>query len=148
MWILISTFFLACIAYWLYRTYKKWESKIPLIKSLMKIYLIINLKKLLSKVEGNPVGPSSNTIVFNDNHVHITYHFNGSPHSLRIPHHPKNKLKMHQMFLIKGSTVIDITHKHGIPYYLSPKDLGGDKIIHKKGDDIIREFIDDELPYI
>lgn len=149
MWIvIISTLILVSIT-WLYLSYK---DKTELIKAFVKVYAIVQLKKLLHKLENKDNKGAStedaSTIVFKENHVHITYYLNGNPHNVRIPHFPKNKLKLHQMILVTSSVEIDITHKHGLPYYLSAKDLGGHKIVHKKGNEVIHEFHEDELPYI
>lgn len=146
MWIIITSILFIIL---LYIYYNKISNKIPLIKAAIKLYIIVKLRELLSETNSKD---NNNTINFKDNHVNITYYFNGNFHNLRLPHNPKNKIKMHQMILVKNDNneyiEIDITHKHGLPYYLSAKDLGGHKIIHKKGDDIIQEFVDNELPYI
>jgi len=39
-----------------------------------------------------------------------------------------------------------ITHKPGIPYLLSAKNMGGTKIIVEKRNRIIKEYINDEVP--
>jgi len=148
MLILIISTLIFIASSWVYLLYK---DKFEIIKSFIKLYIIIQLKKILNKLEGkNNHLENQNTISFEKNHVHITYHLNGNNHDLRIPHHTKNKLKLNQIILINNDEMveIDITHKHGLPYYLSAKDLGGHKIVHKKGDEVIMEFHHDEIPYI
>lgn len=151
MWVYLALILLSLI---IIRLYYKYGKHFHLIKALIRSFLVSQLKKLLILLEGKPSTKEhkENTIQFNDNHVHLKYHLNGSSYDLRLPFHSKNKLKLHQMILFKRSdndiTLIDITHRHGLPYHLSAKDLGGEKIIHKKGDDIIREFEEEEIPYI
>jgi len=93
------------------------------------------------------------TVIFNENHVHVTYYVNKIPHKMRIPHHPKNKLKFHTMILIKESSEgtveeVDITHRHGIPYFLSARELGGSYIVKRIAEEEIARFELNEIPKI
>ena len=87
--------------------------------------------------------PRENTAILHDTHVHITYHIDGDNHVIRIP---RNKNKFHKMYLIKNEQHIDITHRHGIKYLLSAKDLGGEYIIRKEMDEEVSRYSLDEIP--
>jgi hypothetical protein len=107
--------------------------------------LIPAIKDYVSKLR-NP----DTTIKINTNHIHLTYYIGKIPHTIRIPHYPRHKLNFHQMVLIKqtadGLTEEDITHRHGIPYFLSAKDLGGDYIIKRIAGEDVNKFELDEIP--
>jgi len=88
-----------------------------------------------------------NTIIIKDNHIHITYYSSKIPYHFKIP---KYKSEHHQMVLVieKDGNLIeeDITHKHGIPYFLSAKDLGGSYISKRRFGEEIDKFREDEIP--
>jgi len=96
------------------------------------------------------MGTPQNTAVFHDNHVRITYHVNSVEYTLRIPYHSKNKLNAHQMILIKETNGIqveeDVSHRHGIPYFLSAKDLGGTHIVKRRAGEDLNKFEVHEIP--
>lgn len=109
------------------------------------IYTVIINKLFKSKA-------SEDTIVFHDTHIHITYYLNQNPHTIRVPYNQKNKNKFHKMILIKdtsdGNVEIDITHKHGIPYLLTARELGGKHINKRVAGEDVSQFEIDEIPKI
>lgn len=77
------------------------------------------------------LGSNSSYILFNNNHIEISYSCLGEKYFIRLPYNPRNKVKMIQFKaeLISGDKKIDITQQPGIPYLINAKDLCGEKII-------------------
>lgn len=98
-----------------------------------------------SKVSFKTLGRSQSAIISFD---HL-----GKQHKVCVPYDRKKSMKMLRktVFLIKDNETektnkIDITHKPGIPYLLTPKQMGGIKIIVEKDNKILKEYTEDEIP--
>ena len=96
-----------------------------------------------SKVSFKTLGRSQSAIISFD---HL-----GKQHNVCVPYDRKKSMKMLRktVFLIKDNDKTDkinITHKPGIPYLLSPKQMGGIKIIVEKDNKILKEYTEDEIP--
>jgi len=126
---------------------------IPVIITIIyyKSFLSDIIKILISylRLSRNP----ETTIIFEENHVHITYYSGRVPHNIKIPHNPSHRFRFHKMVLIKELSdgvmqEIDITHQHGIPYFLTAAQMGGTKIIKRVAGEDVNEFGPDEIPKI
>ena len=95
-----------------------------------------------SKVSFKTLGRSQSAIISFD---HL-----GKQHKVCVPYDRKKGMKMLRktVFLIKNEKTnkINITHKPGIPYLLTPKQMGGIKIIVEKDDKILKFYTEDEVP--
>ena len=81
----------------------------------------------------------------------ILYKHGGKEHSVCVPYDRSNLRTMlrKKVFLINSNidnNKIEITHKPGVPYSLSAKDMGGIKIIVMKDNTIIKEYAQSEIP--
>ena len=83
----------------------------------------------------------------------ILYSHGGKNHKVCVPYDRSKSRNMlrKQVFLIRTNENEDeqwneITHKPGIPYLLSAKDMGGIKIIIVKDGETIKEYSEDEIP--
>lgn len=90
----------------------------------------------------------------------ILYKHGGKEHRVCVPYDRSKSTAMlrKQVFLINSSNNnndidkkidinrIEITHKPGIPYLLSAKQMGGTKIIVIKDNETIKEYLDDDIP--
>lgn len=80
----------------------------------------------------------------------ISYQYGGKNYKVCVPY-DSSKVRgalRKEVFLIRGNERIDITHKPGIPYLLSAKDMGGNRIIVTKDEQILNEFEENEIPII
>ena len=145
----------------IFLTYLYKDTIVLLWKNRMFFYKLFN-KKIFNNNNNNNNNNNSNTVIFNDTHIHITYYLDNDPHSLRVPYNPKNKNKFHRMILIKTNDddhkgeghkdesyiEVDITHKHGIPYLLTARELGGLYIVKRVAGEELSRFEIDELPKV
>ena len=86
----------------------------------------------------------------------ILYNHGGKSHNICVPYDRSKSRKMlrKEVFLVRlddqennnQENQIEITHKPGVPYLLSAKDMGGIKIIVIKDDETIREYGEEEIP--
>lgn len=78
----------------------------------------------------------------------VLYKYGGKEHKVCIPYDRTKSTNMlrKEVKLIKNEETIDITHKPGVPYLLSSEDMGGDKIIVIKDNNVIKEYFGDEIP--
>lgn len=78
----------------------------------------------------------------------ILYKHGGKDHRVCIPYDRSRVISMMRkdVKLITNEGEIDITHKPGIPYLLSAFQMGGNKILVKKDNKIIREYVEHEIP--
>ena len=94
----------------------------------------------------------NNTITLHDGYAHIEYYKDGDLYTLRVPRIVKNRYNPNKIILIKNIddvlTETDITHHHGIPYFLSAKDLGGDYLTKRLYDEDVGKFDQSEVPSI
>lgn len=60
----------------------------------------------------------------------ITYSDNSEQYHLSVPYNPQHAIDMifYKATLVNGSETRDITQQPGIPYLLSPKEIGGEYI--------------------
>lgn len=90
-----------------------------------------------------------NSIELRDTYAIITYYLDGDKYSIRVPRNPKHRLNPARMILILHDGIeIDITHKHGIPYFLSATDLGGVNITKRVYEENVSQFCVNEVPYL
>lgn len=90
-----------------------------------------------------------NSIELRDTYAIITYYLDGDKYSIRVPRNHKHKLSPARMILILHDGIeIDITHKHGIPYFLSAIDLGGVNITKRVYEEDVSQFSLDEIPHL
>ena len=78
----------------------------------------------------------------------ILYKHGGKEHKVCV-HYDRTKLRpmlRKKVFLIKSDERIEITHKPGVPYLLTAKDMGGIKIIVVKDNNTIKEYQEEEIP--
>lgn len=124
----------------------KYKNKLTFLWS--NRYIIYSM--LLKQLSRSRV--SENTIIFKENHAVITYYYEKNEFTLRVPYSPKHRLDFHKMILIKEASVeiveTDITHKYGIPYMLTARQLGGDYIVRRKVGGNITTFNIDEIPHV
>jgi len=96
--------------------------------------------------------------------MHLQFQHEGKTHSIYLPWNESliRKMQRRKVYLLKRNNVsqsdtnlsntytrIDISQKPGIPYLLSAKDLGGEKIIIEDlSGEIIGEFENEEIPKI
>ena len=78
----------------------------------------------------------------------ILYNHGGKEHKVCVPYDRSKSRAMlrKKVFLIRDDDRIEITHKPGVPYSLSAKDMGGNKIIVTKDNRTIKEYTDIEIP--
>ena len=105
-----------------------------------KYFIYLMIKNYLSTIFDN----KKPSIIIHDTHVHINYYVDGALHSIKVPR--ENKIKHHKMYLIKDGDEIDITHKHGIKYLCTARELKGDYIIKKIMDEEVNRYDVDEVP--
>jgi len=73
----------------------------------------------------------------------------GKTHSVYIPYDRKKSSSMlrKKVFLIKENEKIDISQKPGVPYLITAKQLGGQKIVVEDlTGEIIKTYTEDEVP--
>lgn len=77
----------------------------------------------------------------------ITYYRDNESYQLNIPFNRDliRKMSGSKVYLIIGNKQVNITQQPGIPYSVTAREMGGEKIVIKKGDKII-EFGLDEIP--
>ena len=83
----------------------------------------------------------------------ILFSHGGKQHQVCIPYDrtkSRNMLRK-KVYLVRnedktGLTKTEITHKPGVPYLLSAQDMGGDKIVVEKDNNILIEYDKDEIP--
>ena len=117
---------------------------IPRIKKYIigKILDEINNETKLdrSDVSFKPFGRSKSAMVVFD-HA-------GKQQKIYVPYDRKKTVSMlrKKVFLIKTGESTEITHKPGVPYLLSPKQMGGNKITIMKDGKIVKTYGEDEIP--
>jgi len=147
----IIFFIIYFIGYIISGTLIIYQTQIYPVWVLAKIISARYLRKIANKLHQNQID-QGDTIKFKNNHVEITYYLNKTEYLLRLPYYKMNQLKLHEMILVKSLDgaieEIDITHKHGIPYFLTACDLGGSHIEHRKTGDLIKCFNHEKVPHI
>ena len=78
----------------------------------------------------------------------IVYKHGGKQHKVCVPYDRTKSRTMlrKKVFLVKAGEKIEITHKPGVPYLLSSKDMGGEKILVTKDNQTIKEYSNEEIP--
>jgi hypothetical protein len=78
----------------------------------------------------------------------VLFTHGGKQHKVCVPYSRKKGRTMNRkkVFLLKGSEKIEITHKSGVPYLISAKTMGGDKIVVEKDNKIIQEYSSEDIP--
>ena len=81
----------------------------------------------------------------------ILYNHGGKNHNICVPYDRSKSRKMlrKEVFLVRlddHENRVEITHKPGVPYLLSAKEMGGIKIVVTKDGETIREYGEDEIP--
>lgn len=82
----------------------------------------------------------------------ILYKHGGKEHKVCVPYdRSKSRIMLRkEVYLVRNGGEkeerIEITHKPGVPYLLSAKEMGGSKIIVIKDNKIIKEYGEDEKP--
>ena len=85
----------------------------------------------------------------------VMFEYGGKQSKVHIPYNRRKMVSMmrKKVFLIRPTKdtdeedeKIEITHKPGVPYLLSAREMGGNKIIVKKDNDIIQTYDVDDTP--
>ncbi len=78
----------------------------------------------------------------------VVFDHGGKQHRICIPYdNTKSRhMRRKKVYLIRKGDKIEITHKPGIPYLLSSKDMGGDKIIVEKDSKVVQEYGIEDVP--
>lgn len=142
MYFLIGIGMVIIIGYW-------WKDSIfYYIKKLM-------MRLIFQSIFGQNIHlPSldNNQLIINNNQksASIIYNYRGRRYILFFPFHPEEIMKSigFQFFLIKKGKKIDITQQKGIPYLITANQLGGEKIELRKDNELIKEYLSDEIPRI
>ena len=76
-----------------------------------------------------------------NNLVRISYEYGGKTYYIVVPYDKElcRSGRRKQVFLQQGENFIDITQKPGIPYLLTPEQLGG-KVLIKKDRKLLKDF--------
>lgn len=120
------------------------------VKSKIQNYIVAEVMvKLNEKGNNDPISFSE---LPNNKSGLLRYEQGGKKYSLCVTYDQTKAGSMRgkEVYLISGEQGIEqktlLTHKPGIPYLLSAKDMGGTKIIVEKRNKIIKEYKDDEVP--
>ena len=73
----------------------------------------------------------------------------GKQHKLTVPYdrsRGRSMARKNVYLVLDNDNKKDITHKQGVPYLLSAKQMGGHKIVVEKDNKVIREYSEDEIP--
>lgn len=78
----------------------------------------------------------------------VIFDHGGKSHNICIPFDQTKAKYMRRkdVFLIKDNTEIEITHKPGVPYLLCAEEMGGESIVVKKDNNILRVYNKEEVP--
>ncbi len=78
----------------------------------------------------------------------VLFEHGGKQHKLFVPYNRRKSSAMikKKVYLIFVDREEEITHKPGIPYLLSAGDMGGDKIVVKIDNIVVKEYVGDEVP--
>jgi hypothetical protein len=79
----------------------------------------------------------------------IHFEHSGKGSKVHIPYNRRKVVSMmrKKVYLVTDSgDEIDITHKPGVPYLLTPSDMKGKEIIVKQDDKVIKTYTSDETP--
>jgi len=80
----------------------------------------------------------------------VVFNHGGKQHNVCIPYDRSKGRKMlrKKVWLVRGeeNEKIEITHKAGVPYLLSAKDMGGNSIIVTKDNKTISKYNEEEIP--
>ena len=79
----------------------------------------------------------------------ILYKHGGKEHKVCVPYDrtkTRHMLRKQVFLVLQNDKNLIITHKPGVPYLLSAKDMGGSKIIVTKDGKTVREYEEDEVP--
>lgn len=78
----------------------------------------------------------------------VMFEHGGKQHRVCIPYDRTKSRAMlrKKVYLIRGNDKIEITHKPGVPYLLSAKDMGGNNIVVEKDKEIIHEYCAEDAP--
>ena len=122
-----------------YKLMNKMISPKTLLYSIEKYQLINKIfsKQTLASFTINDSGKSA----------FIVYSRCGKDYMINVPYKRELVTQMSKckVFLSKNNEMINITQQPGIPYLVSAKMLGGDKIIMNCGE-TVKEFLNDEIP--
>lgn len=121
----------------------------PYAKNKIGSYVVNQLMKKLNTGQSISGGsPEAITFTQLGNSALISFNHGGKNHNVCVPYDRNKGRKMlrTEVFLISNNDRTNITHKPSIPYLLSAKDMGGEKIIVTKDDVTIREYKEDEVP--
>jgi hypothetical protein len=134
--ILTTTIGLGCVGYFTYSFAKNKISQYVAEQVIKKVNEISNSEEV--KFKQFQKHPSAIVI----------FDHGGKSHNLCIPFDQSKAKHMRRrdVYLIRGTEKIEITHKPGVPYLISAKDMGGDKIVVEKDGIILKEYIVSELP--
>ncbi len=76
----------------------------------------------------------------------LKYTYLNKEYEIRVPYDKKMLRKVGvSVHHLKDGVEIDISNQPGVPIFVSANNLGGGKIIIRKGDDILDEFIGDQI---
>ena len=122
--------------------------------SSLVFFAIVYHKRLLFlyRLSSMKVPPtSSSKFILNATGVSalITYNRDNESYMLNIPFKRDliRKMSGSKAYLVKDDQQINITQQPGIAYNVTARELGGNKIIVRKGDNIM-EFGPDEIPML
>jgi len=78
----------------------------------------------------------------------VIFDHGGKSYNLCIPFDQAKAKHMRRrnVYLIKDGEKIEITHKPGVPYLITAKEMGGEKIIVVKDGIILKGYSSDEVP--
>ncbi len=78
----------------------------------------------------------------------VIFDYGGKSYNLCVPFDQAKAIHMRRRnaYLVKGEERIEITHKPGIPYMISAKEMGGEKIIVDKDGIVLKEYGADDVP--
>ena len=124
-------------SYYLYKFGKNKANKYIMDKVMEELN-----KRMENEQEGFKPMRKSTSALINIQH-------GGNTNSIYIPYNRRLVTKMlnTRAFLLKGEDKIEITHKPGVPYLVSAKQMGGDMIvIENKEGHVLNCYKDDEIP--